>query len=66
MAFEWKELLLGRPEGGDEGNEDAMEAECECEGWRGCASVAIADRYCITFFVLSVFPAPDSPLWTAN
>src|SRR5947209_8216410 len=29
---------------------------------RGGASVAMAERYCMTFFVLSVFPAPDSPL----
>lgn len=26
------------------------------------ASAAIAVRYCMTFFVFSVFPAPDSPL----
>jgi hypothetical protein len=35
----------------------------ECEGVVGwCTSVAIAARYWMTFFVLSVFPAPDSPL----
>ena len=27
----------------------------------GCASVAMAARYWMTFFVLSVLPAPDSP-----
>ena len=31
-----------------------------------CASVAIAARYEITFFVLSVLPAPDSPLYTCQ
>lgn len=35
------------------------EGDRECEG---CTSVAIAARYWITFFVFSVFPAPDSPL----
>lgn len=35
----------------------------ECEGDDGrTASVAIAARYWMTFLVLSVFPAPDSPL----
>ena len=41
--------------------ECVREGDCECAGG-GCASVAIAARYWMTFFVLSVLPAPDSPL----
>ena len=39
--------------------EDISDGDRECDEW---TSVAIAARYCITFFVFSVFPAPDSPL----
>lgn len=39
--------------------------EREWDGEEGsCASVAMAARYWMTFLVLSVLPAPDSPLWT--
>ena len=43
---------------------DVREGDWECEEAfvGGRASVAIAARYWITFLVLSVFPAPDSPL----
>jgi hypothetical protein len=34
----------------------------ECGKLGECTSVAMAARYWMTFFVLSVFPAPDSPL----
>ena len=39
------------------------------ENWRipdfavGVSEVATAARYCMTFLVFSVFPAPDSPLY---
>lgn len=42
-----------------------IDGDCECPGLLsvgGCASDAIAARYWMTFLVLSVFPAPDSPL----
>lgn len=42
----------------------AREGDCECDGVSegACASVAMAARYWMTFLVLSVLPAPDSPL----
>lgn len=61
-----KELLRGRPVDGIDATKDVDDpivGERECEGVEGgCTSVAMAARYCITFLVLSVFPAPDSPL----
>jgi len=62
MAF-----LFGRPVDGmtaPKDDEDESDWECEWEGVVECEyeSVAIAARYWITFFVLSVFPAPDSPV----
>ncbi|SRR6266851_2784718 len=61
------DVLLGRPVDGitaPKDDEDESDWECEWEGgvvWE-CESVAIAARYWMTFFVLSVFPAPDSPV----
>ena len=61
------DVLPGRPVDGmtaPKDDEDETDWECEWESvvvW-GCDSVAIAARYWITFFVLSVFPAPDSPV----
>lgn len=41
------------------------DGDCEWDDVEGgCVSVAIAAKYWMTFFVLSVFPAPDSPLYT--
>lgn len=62
----FSELFLGSPVFGMIVPDEADESDCECE-WDavacgGCVSVAIAARYCMTFLVLSVFPAPDSPL----
>ena len=44
--------------------DDDKDGDWEWPGVVGgaCVSVAIAARYEITFFVLSVLPAPDSPL----
>jgi hypothetical protein len=59
------ELCRGSPVEGMDANEDDEPSvgDRECDGVDGrCASVAIAARYCMTFLVLSVFPAPDSPL----
>lgn len=60
--------MSGRPV---EGIAEVKELECAREGMEECVgvsgegwvSVAIAARYWMTFFVLSVFPAPDSPLF---
>ncbi len=63
-----KDALRGRPTVGimETKEFDApMDGDCECPGLPSegaCVSVAIAARYWITFLVLSVFPAPDSPL----
>lgn len=58
------ELFLGRPvDGIDEKDDDPVRLGdwgCAAEG--KCVSVAMAARYWITFLVLSVLPAPDSPL----
>ena len=57
MAFRTNEEVRGRPVLKEvEGDTDG-ERECEV-----CTSVAMEARYCMTFFVFSVFPAPDSPL----
>jgi len=53
--FLLKDVPRGNPDGGTEG-------VCVCDGPRVWAFVAIAERYWMTFFVLSVLPAPDSPL----
>jgi hypothetical protein len=56
-------LLRGSPVVGIVANDEDVGMLGDCEGGGGrWASVAIAARYCITFLVLSVFPAPDSPL----
>ncbi len=61
-----KELLRGRPVVGTtvlNALGPDREGDWECEGVAGaCASAAIAARYWMTFLVLSVLPAPDSPL----
>jgi hypothetical protein len=57
--------LLGNPV---DGMEDPKDIDAVTLGLRECCkleeytSVAMAAKYCMTFFVLSVFPAPDSPL----
>jgi len=45
--------------------DDDKDGDWECPGVVGgtYVSVAIAARYEMTFFVLSVLPAPDSPLY---
>ena len=53
--FLLKDVPRGNPDAGSEG-------VCACDGPGGWAFVAIAERYWMTFFVLSVLPAPDSPL----
>jgi hypothetical protein len=45
---------------------ETSEGERSCVGAGARPSVAIAARYWITFFVLSVLPAPDSPLRRAS
>ena len=66
LAVEGVDLCLndeprGRPVGGCAGPKEEVVGECAGEAWV-LLSVAIAARYCMTFFVFSVFPAPDSPL----
>jgi hypothetical protein len=61
------EVLPGRPVDGmmapkDEEGESDWECEWDDVAACECDSVAIAARYWMTFFVLSVFPAPDSPV----
>ena len=58
-----KELLRGRPEGiGLPYGVPENDGDWEWDVVGRCTSVAMAARYWITFLVLSVLPAPDSPL----
>lgn len=58
-------LLLGNPMDGIAEYDEDMDCECPCpcDELGRWVSVAMAERYWITFFVLSVLPAPDSPLF---
>jgi hypothetical protein len=60
-----KESLRGRPVEGMTDSKAAgetIDGERECDGDGAWVSVAMAARYWMTFLVLSVLPAPDSPL----
>ena len=54
---------LGRPTAGARDWElERMSPEDEDSATEGTTDEAMAARYWMTFFVFSVFPAPDSPL----
>ena len=57
----FSDVPRGRPVGGCAVPKEDVVGECVGEA-SVLLSVAIAARYWMTFFVFSVFPAPDSPL----